>query len=316
MLPRFRSWGALAAAVCLNCVKHEEPEAPPAPYTDTGGTYEVQPGLQILLTGTGNGRVTASCDNPAYRSSLAAISCSRDGGECWADVADAGTTTVTLTAVPDPSSRLASWTGPCVAIAGQPETATLSMDGQTDAFCTARFDLSGCNNPDVIFSSFDTDADWEWQDLGAGVTASSSPTGGNPGGFRLGGLDRLPGLGVYFALYALQHDTYDPATRGAVTGFLYEEDRILVTEPQPGEGIRSGLYLRDANHGFSGFIEPQDTWFAGTLWTKGSRRVELTEIPMSITAPFRVGYIREIFVREGKGTLEHGIDNVRISICH
>ena len=58
-----------------------------------------------------------------------------------------------------------------------------------------------------------------------------------------------------------------------------------------------------------------DVFFTGTSWTTASRRVDLTEVPVHVTVPFRVGYSREILVRPGTGTLEHGIDNVRISIC-
>ena len=190
------------------------------------------------------------------------------------------------------------------------------MDAQNSFSCTARFDLVvRCNNPYVIASTFDTDADWERHEFGSGVTGSNPSTGGNPGGFRLGGLDRFSGLGASFVLYALHRETYHPATQGAVTGFIYEEDRVLLTPPQFDEGIRGGFHIRDGTLQWSSEIEPTDVFFTGTSWTTASRRVELTEVPVHVTVPFRVGYSREILVRPGTGTLEHGIDNVRISIC-
>jgi hypothetical protein len=41
---------------------------------------------------------------------------------------------------------------------------------------------------------------------------------------------------------------------------------------------------------------------------------ELRDLP-NVTHAFRVGYVREMEVQTGTGTLGNGIDNVRISIC-
>jgi hypothetical protein len=208
--------------------------------------------LNVTLTGSGDGTVTVTSLNSNYQV-FDAISCSKAGLNCSAttDLDVEGTTLLTLTARPGLHSTFVSWSGSCVATF-PPNESVIEMNEEKDYGCTATFQANvvvTCNNPLIISSTFDTDADWERNEFGAGVSGSNPSTGGNDGGYRLGGLDRPVNGFASFQLHALHHTGYDPAADGAITGIEYSEDRIVHAPVISGEGIKGGLYLFD---GFGG----------------------------------------------------------------
>lgn len=276
--------------------------------------------LNVTVTGSGNGTVTVvDAGKPAYVPVFQAISCNNTGQNCIAhtDLDQFGVTTLTLEATPDSASVFDSWSGDCVPLPGTGNRSTVTMETETAFSCTAIFNanpISNCNNPFTISSTFDTDADWERNEYGAGVTGSNPSTGGNDGGYRLGGLDRPVNGLASFELHALHHTGYDPATQGAVTGIQYSEDRIVHAPVMAGEGIRGGLYLYDNFSGYIAYVGDPSVAFTGTSWTTVSVVADHFVLD-HVRQPFRVGYVRHVDVVAGTGTLEHGIDNVVIKIC-
>lgn len=272
-------------------------------------------GLSLVVSGTGEGTVTAHSNTSSYGTFFQTFSCRKTSGTCTqqADVGLLGTASATLTATPDPSSRFVSWQGDCQPAQGTPNQATITLAAETTVTCTATFERTvTCNNPLLIASTFDTDADWIRHEFGAGVTGSNPTTGGNPGGYRLGGLHRNATAYASFSLSARHVRSYDATTEGAVTAIEYSEDR-LVNGAGSGEGIVGGLYVFDGLGATGIAAGDPAVLFATNAWTNVTARIEANRLPSLTT--FQVGYWREIRVNPGSGTVEHGIDNVQIRIC-
>ena len=164
------------------------------PVEGLGGGDNFDATLIVTVKGSGDGTVTVTSSNLDYDDVFGAIHCSKAGRNCavTTNLDEHKATTLTLTATPDGSSHLVSWSGECVSV-GTPEQSLIEMDLEKDYHCNATFDLVGvtptCNNPTIIHSEFDTDADWERNEFGSGVSGSNPSSDGNPGGYRLGGLD-------------------------------------------------------------------------------------------------------------------------------
>jgi len=273
-------------------------------------------GLSLAVTGSGEGTVTAHSNTSSYSEFFQGFNCRKTSGTCvlQADVQLFGTPSATLTATPDPSSRFVSWQGDCQPEQGTPDRATINLSAGRTVSCSATFERTvACNNPLLIASTFDTDAEWIRSEFGTGVTGSNPTTGGNPGGYRLGGLERNATAFATYTLHALNVRSYDPTTEGAVTAIEYSEDR-LVNGAGTDEGIQGGLYVDD---GFSAeTILAGDPYirFATNAWTNVTVRAELNRLP-SVAQVFKVGYWRQIYVNPGSGPVQHGIDNVNIRIC-
>jgi hypothetical protein len=289
----------------LNCGDHDD--------DDPLGTNSA--GLSLSVSGSGEGTVTAKSSTSNYEGFFQAFSCRKASGTCvqQADMSVLGPAAATLTATPDPSSRFVSWQGDCQPIQATPNQATISLKAQETVTCTAIFErTTDCNNPVLITSTFDTDADWIRNEFGSGVSGSNPTTGGNPGGYRQGELSRNPTAYASYTVFARHVRSYDSATEGRVTAIEYSEDRY-VNGANSGEGIFSGLYVDDAHGTTSLVAQDPPGLFATNTWTNVSMRVEAKRFPSLST--FHVGYMREIQVNPGSGVLQHGIDNVTIRIC-
>ena len=144
---------------------------------------------------------------------------------------------------------------------------------------------------------------------------SNPATGGNPGGYRLGGLDRNATAGANDEIHAVHREGYDPSVLGPITGITYQEDRYAsLASPQPGEGLEDGLWLVQ-DIGQHVVLADQVPPFLAPGWTTFSVHFELDQLDLDPNVPFHVGYARRVLTYPGTGTLEHGIDNPQFSIC-
>ncbi|MBF0606539.1 MAG: M6 family metalloprotease domain-containing protein [Magnetococcales bacterium] len=98
--------------------------------------------LTISNSGTGSGTVTSSDGK---------INC---GGTCTASYTSSASTQVTLTAMADSASTFAGWSGDCT---GTTSTCTVTMSAARSV--TARFDKSGGNDNNTVFSHVKRDFD-------------------------------------------------------------------------------------------------------------------------------------------------------------
>jgi hypothetical protein len=275
--------------------------------------------LTVTVSGTGNGTVTATSSNTAYATVFGAINCRRGSGTCTAstDLDQHLTTILTLTAVPDTGSRFVGWTT-CSPSSADPLQATVNMNSETGYECTATFDLlvppPACNNPVVLSSDFGDPSVWERTHIATGTDGSFQTSGGHPGAYELEELQRPANGSAEATVYFLRTEVYDPAVSGAVTGILYSEDRIVLTQPlMTGEGIAGGLSIWTQPYPLGGLPVDNGVYYTGNTWTTASKRFDA--VPDRTTIPFRVGFWRQIVALGGSGAVQSGIDNVTISIC-
>lgn len=277
-------------------------------------TFDTQPQITVLLTGTGTGRVT---------SSPAGIDCP---GTC-SQLVPKGSV-VFLTASAGSTSGFTGWSG-CINSANLQVSVAFSVN----ATCTAQFDQTV-----VISDDFDDAgalARWDialrYEDPGT-TTAESNPAsggsslgGGIPSSGYRQGVHSFTQYGVTRVDHILRGDathpgTYDPAAPGAgpVNYLVVSMDRLVIHAPNVGAQVGTFFALRQGTQVFHAPIDPGG-FFNNLIWLRVTATIRATDFvngTPNFNAPMEFGFRRSVTASGGSLPLflSWGTDNFRVEV--
>jgi len=157
---------------------------------------------------------------------------------------------------------------------------------------------------------------------GSSHTATLLTSGGNPLGYRHM-VHVLPAPGPFdlFVEHLFTGGSYDPAVQGAITLVHYAEDRIHLNPPYVGSQIGTSFWL--LQNGTRRKILLTGSFFTSTTWeTVVLRNLTAADFPgadFTTSGPvieFGYGRANSTIAGSPAYSLEHGIDNWTVVVCH
>jgi hypothetical protein len=185
-----------------------------------------------------------------------------------------------------------------------------------------------CANPATISDDFSAELAWDTtvarspsaplESLHPAVTTETA--GGHPGGYRAM-VHAFTAQTVDFVSLAVSHyftgQSYSPVESGAIDHIRYSEDRIKFS-PTGSAQVGTGFILRQGGVDHialvTGGVFGEETWHTVTV---EFRPEDFTPMPDFSAAggTMTFGYLRSNSSRFPI-TVEHGIDNWKVEVCH